>query len=122
MENTPPELVNLSISPSPVKKRHSKVGIASFIVGLLALMASYLPIEFSLPSWGLVFTATGRSLLWGLFFTALGLPLLGILLAIVSLSKKGKKKLFGVLGLLLSCLPLIFYLLAILGLYLPAKY
>jgi hypothetical protein len=83
---------------------HSRVGIASFILGLLAILTVVIIIGsfFSQSYWD----SEGNNVV-DIFrlpcFTVLFM-LLGAILGIISIAEKGSKRVFGILGLLMSLL------------------
>ncbi len=89
--------------PSTTSSRHTKVGIASFVVSLFAsASAALLVLAFlNQPAWNTPGNRLVGLVLW-LPFVAIGLSLLGIALGLADITHAGSRKTFGILGLVLS--------------------
>ena len=104
MNNTSHE--QLQLTPSQ-HEGHSRAGIASFILGLLAILTIVIILYsiFGQSSW----ISEGNNLvdILLLFFVAFCLMVLGTGLGIKSIADKSSKKVFGVLGFVMSFMSLL---------------
>ncbi|MGA2504591.1 MAG: hypothetical protein ABSG01_10925 [Anaerolineales bacterium] len=100
-------------TPSDSQK-HSRIGIASFVIGLVSMFIFCLAIVLAF-GYGLSITATNPSFqveqsnptvlgLGLLLFSSPILSLVGAVLGFVAVFQKDKKKLFSVLGIVLNLL------------------
>ena len=109
--NLPPEIhpyspPNPAQAPAP-RTRHSGMGIASFVIGLLASVATLA--VFAYAGYAQVTTPGGISetspvaMLIGLVILGCGgLLFLGLILGIAALFQSDRRRVFGVLGLLVN--------------------
>lgn len=81
-----------------MKKKHSELGIASFIIGLLAIVIS-LGLGLPLSEW--------LALL--IVYAALYMSPLALVLGIAGLKQKDRRILFPILGIAISILILVFW-------------
>jgi succinate dehydrogenase hydrophobic anchor subunit len=113
-----------TIAPSPLMpptaQKHSKLGIASFIIGigavliicltfvLIVVTSPYMVTSYStLPADYIVPTVLKIIFL---LFISLILSLIGLGLGIAAVVQKQKKKLFGIIGLMINLLFLLVFL------------
>jgi hypothetical protein len=91
----------------PPNKDHSRVGIASFILGLLALVTVLIlfSVFFSQSYW----ESDGYNVVDILRLPCITFSLMvsGAILGIISIAENSNKKVFGVLGLLMSLLTIL---------------
>jgi hypothetical protein len=111
-------MVDPFFTPAPVTpsgmQKHSRIGIASFVIGLVSMFIFCLAIVLAF-GYGLSITATNPSFqveqsnptvlgLGLLLFSSPILSLVGAVLGFVAVFQKDKKKLFSVLGIVLNLL------------------
>lgn len=101
-----------TIPPSTLQKTHCGIGITSFVLTIVSFIATILVFGYA----GYMQTTTpggiqqnaGITVIIGFTIMLLGFALLvGLVLGIVSLCRKNKKKLFGILGLTMSLFAII---------------
>jgi hypothetical protein len=121
-----PSFIPATNIPADTQK-HSKIGIASFVVGIVALLIFCLAIVLAF-GYGVTLASQNRSfqvttgnttvLTLGLMiFISPALSLVGAVLGFVAVFQKNSKKLFGILGLVLNMLTILaFCVLLVIGL------
>lgn len=93
--------------PSPVILRHSGLGITSFVIALIAALFLFLLVivaglmEASSPG-GMDEESIQAILVGLLLFAGTGIDLVSLLLGIIALFQKDRKKVFAILGVVLS--------------------
>ena len=84
------------------KARHSGFGIASFVVASIAIVfQGYFVVS--------VMNTEGLEMMWPpgwviFFFLPLPFIVVGIILGVIALQRKEKKRIFSILGIILSCI------------------
>lgn len=99
----PPVTADPLAPPPPVAQKHSGVGIASFVIGILSLIMVCITFIVAGGSGGVSeYSSSYESLMTGIGLLACGtiaLTLVGVVLGIVGVAQKNVKKLFAILGL-----------------------
>ena len=84
---------NSDQTPATTPLKHSRAGIASFVIGIFYWTVEILALNIDLS-----------------FDIVLFLAVLGIILGLIGVFSKNKKRLFPVLGLLLNLFPALLYI------------
>jgi ABC-type antimicrobial peptide transport system permease subunit len=88
-----------------MEKKHSGMGIASFIISLVMLFIQILIYNF--------FTTHGHSDSLGALILCFIANLVGVGLGIAGLAQKGRKRIFSVLGTTLNGIPSLVFLITV---------
>lgn len=97
---------------SPVDKKHSGMGIASFVISVVAAVLVFVLLvvagvmEATTPG-GIDEASAGAVIVGLLIIALLGVDLVAIGLGIAALMQGGRKKVFPVLGLVFSCVTVV---------------
>jgi len=109
-----------------IVKNHSKLGIASFVIFIVAILIEIIGVSYStylqvklgnVDPKSMETIITGSFILFGIF-----LNIIGFALGVVGIFKKNTKKVFSIIGTILNvCIPLFLLLMIAIGLFAKSK-
>ena len=101
----------ITAPPPPMAEKHSGIGIAAFVIGILVLIMICITFAVAGGTSGMsTYSSSYDSLLTGIGLLACGtiaLAVVGTVLGIVAVFQKNTRKVFGIIGLVLNALVLL---------------
>jgi uncharacterized membrane protein len=101
----------LDYASPPRIRRHSRLGVASFALGVLAILALFLSLRRAAP---------GDPPVWLLALLTLGTPGCGMFVGVLGLLNSENKRAFSVTGIILNGIVLLLFLLGVVALVLQS--